>query len=127
MRREGNQFEFDGLGALLAALVVAGLVMCAPLAFFAIRGDRVGFAVSVAVLAMLFLGLLVMGAVADISFSMSLMCVQSTASNWRSPWVSTEMESAASVQLASPVRTSHVLVGSVSRKYPSPCLVRSKA
>ena len=64
MRREGNHFEFDGLGALLAALVIAGLVMCAPLAFFAIKGDRVGFAVSVAVLAMLFLGLLVMGAVA---------------------------------------------------------------
>lgn len=56
--------QLDGLGALLAALCVLIVLMFAPAVIFAIKGDRVGFAISVTVIAMLFLGLLVMGAVA---------------------------------------------------------------
>jgi len=56
--------QLDGLSGLLFALIAGIVLMLAPAVFFAVKGDPVGFAVSVAVIAMIFLGLLVMGAVA---------------------------------------------------------------
>ena len=61
---KNQHYQLDGLQALLAALGGLLLLMFAPAIFFAIKGDRVGFAISLTVIAMLFLGLLVMGAVA---------------------------------------------------------------
>jgi len=56
--------QFDGLNALLAALGLLLVLMFAPTIIFAIKGDTVGVAISLTVIAMLFLGLLVMGSVA---------------------------------------------------------------
>lgn len=55
---------FDGLQALVMGIGFIILLMFAPTVYFAIKGDQTGFAVSIAVLAMLFLGFMVMGAVA---------------------------------------------------------------
>jgi hypothetical protein len=61
---EEKHWQFDGLGALLAALGGILLLMFAPVIFFAIKGDKIGVAISITMIAMLLLGLLVMCAVA---------------------------------------------------------------
>ena len=60
----GNKLQLDGLQAIVAVLGLLLVLMFAPTLFFAIKGDQLGFFISLTVIAMLFLGLMIMGAVA---------------------------------------------------------------
>ena len=63
-RMKGQNWQFDGVNGILAALALLLILMFAPTIIFAIRGDAVGVAISLTVISMLFLGCLVMGAFA---------------------------------------------------------------
>ena len=63
-RMKTQNYQFDGVNGLLAALVVLFVIMFVPTIIFAIKGDALGVAISLTVISMLFLGCLVMGAFA---------------------------------------------------------------
>jgi hypothetical protein len=59
-----TDFQMDGLKAMIAAMVAGLFFLFAPVLYFAIKGDEVGVAASLVAIFMLFLGIVVMGAVA---------------------------------------------------------------
>jgi len=64
MEKPRTLFQIDGFGAIVALIGFIMLLLFGPSVFFAIKGDKLGFAISVTVLIMLFLAGVVMAAVA---------------------------------------------------------------
>ena len=61
---EGKHYHIDNLGAVLGGLGVFLLIVFSPSLFFAIKGDQLGFAISITIIAVLFLGVLLIAAFA---------------------------------------------------------------